>query len=78
MTQRCLCYPPFIQHISSPDIMPGIILDVENRENQTQVLLMWRPQSSDHAIAQSLHQQRVELSLYPFPLLFPTKFKFAT
>lgn len=45
--------------------MPGTVLDAEDRENQTQVLPPWRLQSGEHVVVQSLHQQRVELPLYP-------------
>lgn len=68
MTQRCLCHPPITQHALSTDSMSGTVLDAERRENQIQVLLPWRPQSSEPGIAQRLHQQRAELSLCPLTL----------
>lgn len=65
MIQRCLCYIPSTQHVLSTNSVPGTVLDSENRENQSQVLPPWRLQSSEHVIAQSLHQWRVELPLCP-------------
>lgn len=62
--QRSLAVP-FIQHVLSNNSMPGTVLDAGNKGRQTQVLPPWKLQSSEHVISQNLHQQRVELPLYP-------------
>lgn len=61
---------PFTQRAPNTVSVPGTVLDVERRENQTQGLPPGRPHSSEWGgrIAQSSHQQKVELSLCPLAL----------